>query len=369
LAGFKLKTFAYNHRDPSRQKRVSERITVADTTLIRPEVLEKAVTSIFVGSGLRPKDAAVVANSLVEADLRGVSSHGVVRVPGYVAGLRDGSINPRPSLDVVVETGSRAVVDGDNGMGQVAAQKATELAISLARQHGIGAVGLRRSRHCGAMAYWANQALAADCIGIATTNAGLNMAPTGGRDKIVGNNPVAVAVPTNLTWPFVLDMATSVVAGGKLDVAAIRGEKIPLDWATDPDGRPTDDALVGRKGLLLPVGGPKGYGLALILDVLAGVLTGARFGGGLGPPGSGQFFLALQVEGFMPVREFKNRMDEVIDQLHDSALAAGSSRIYVPGEIEYEKARARLAEGLPLENPIVGGLNRLLVEVGAAARL
>ncbi|HLZ10467.1 MAG TPA: Ldh family oxidoreductase, partial [Chloroflexota bacterium] len=283
---------------------------MSGTTLIRPKRLEEAVIAIFEGVGQPPGDTAIVADSLVQADLRGVSSHGVVRVPTYVAGLRDGSINPRPALDVVVDSGSRAVVDGDNGMGQVAAQRATELAIDLARRHGIGAVGLRRSRHCGAMAYWANQALAADCIGIATTNAGLNMAPTGGRDKIVGNNPVAIAVPTNLQWPFVLDMATSVVAGGKLDVAAIRGEKIPLDWATDTDGRPTDDAVVGRRGLLLPVGGPKGYGLAVILDVLSGVLTGARFGGGLGPAGSGQFFMAVQIEGFMPVAEFKNRMDQ-----------------------------------------------------------
>src|ERR1700687_23594 len=140
-----------------------------------------------------------------------------------------------------------------------------------------------------------------------------------------------------------------VVAGGKLDVAAIRGEKIPLDWATDSEGRPTDDPAVGRKGLLLPVGGPKGYGLGLILDVLSGVLTGARFGGVLGPPGSGQFFLAIQVEGLMPVAEFKDRMGQVIDQLHESALAPGSSRIYVPGEIEAEKSSLRLTEGLPLE--------------------
>ena len=337
---------------------------MSSTTVIRPERLQGAAVAIFRGVGLPLQDASVVADSLVQADLRGVSSHGVVRVPSYVAGLRDGSINARPSLGVVVDSGSRAVVDGDNGMGQVAAQRATDLAIGLARQYGIGAVGLRRSRHCGAMAYWANQALAADCIGIATTNAGLNMAPSGGRDKIVGNNPVAIAVPTNQSWPFVLDMATSVVAGGKLDVAAIRGEKIPLDWATDAEGRPTDDPAVGRKGLLLPVGGPKGYGLALILDVLSGVLTGARFGGGLGPPGSGQFFMAIQVEGLMPVGEFKDRMGQVIDQLHESAHAPGNSRIYVPGEIEAEKSSLRLTEGIPLENSIVDTLNRLLVEVG-----
>jgi LDH2 family malate/lactate/ureidoglycolate dehydrogenase len=294
-----------------------------------------------------------------------VSSHGVVRVLTYVKGIRDGSINPRPNVRIVYDGGARALVDGDNGMGQVGSQRAMDEAIARAEAHGIGAVGLRASRHCGAMAYWANQALAADCIGVATTNAGLNMAPTGGRDRIVGNNPVAIAVPTNRPWPMVLDMATSVVAGGKLDVAAIRGEKIPLGWATDGEGNPTDDPLVARRGLLLPVGGPKGYGLALMLDVLAGVLTGARFGGGLGPRGSGQFFLALAVEGFMPIAEFKARMDEVIDQLHHSAPAPGSERIYVPGEIEYEKSRAREAEGIPLEGAILEQLNALARDAGA----
>jgi LDH2 family malate/lactate/ureidoglycolate dehydrogenase len=191
------------------------------------------------------------------------------------------------------------------------------------------------------------------------------MAPTGGLDKIVGNNPLAIAVPTNRPWPMVLDMATSVAAGGKLDVAAIRGEKIPLDWATDAAGNPTDDPVKARQGgILLPVGGPKGYGLAVMLDVLAGVLTGARFGGGLGLPGSGQFFLAIAVEGYLPIVDFKARMDEVIDQLHHSRLAPGSSRIYAPGEIEYEKAQRRLQEGIPLEVPIVEQLNLLAAEVG-----
>lgn len=334
------------------------------TRAISPNHLRDSVVAIFAGNGLPRADAVVVADSLVDADLRGVSSHGVVRVPTYVKGLRDGSINPRPDLRLLFDEGSRALVDGDNGMGQVGSQRAMDEAVARARAHGMGAVGLRASRHCGAMAYWANQALSANCIGIATTNAGLNMAPTGGRERIVGNNPLAIAVPTNLPWPMVLDMATSVVAGGKLDVAAIRGEKIPLGWATDAAGNPTDDPVIARKGLLLPVGGPKGYGLAIMLDVLAGVLTGARFGGGLGPPGSGQFFLALAIEGFMPVSEFKARMDELIGQLHNSELAPGSERIYVPGEIEHEKADARRRDGIPLEAAIIDQLNTLVGEVG-----
>jgi LDH2 family malate/lactate/ureidoglycolate dehydrogenase len=274
--------------------------------------------------------------------------------------LRGGSINPTPSLALVVDDGPRATIDGDNGMGQVGANRAMLLAVERALEHGIGAVGIRRSRHCGAMAYWAMKALPGDCVGIATTNAGLNMAPTGGRDRIVGNNPIAIAVPTNRSWPMVLDMATSVVAGGKLDVAAIRRQKIPFGWATDREGNPTDDPVTARQGLLLPVGGPKGYGLALMLDVLAGVLTGARYGGGLGPVGSGQFFLSVRVDGFMTVSEFKERMDDVIDQIHGSSLAPGSDRIYVPGEIEDLMARARRVNGIPLEESIVRDLNALL---------
>lgn len=334
--------------------------------LISASALKACVTSIFTGQDVPEADALVVADSLVQADLRGVTSHGVVRVPAYVAGLRSGSINPRPVLRLVVDQGPRAVLDGDDGLGQVSAQRAVHDAIERACEHGIGAVGIRRGRHCGAMAYWAMQALASDCIGFATTNAGLNMAPTGGRDKIIGNNPLAIAVPTNRPWPMVLDMATSVVAGGKLDVAAIRGQQIPLDWATDADGRPTDDPVVARQGLLRPVGGPKGYGLAVMLDVLAGVLTGARFGGGLGIRGSGQFFLAIQVDGFLPVAEFRARMDAVIDQIHSSRLAPGSERIYVPGEIEYETAERRRQDGIPLEEPIVRALNELAREVGGA---
>jgi LDH2 family malate/lactate/ureidoglycolate dehydrogenase len=337
---------------------------VPSTISIAPERLKATIAGIFAGCGLPAEDAEVVADSLVEADVRGVSSHGVVRVATYVKAIRDGSINPRPNVRVVVDRGPRAVVDGDGGMGQVGAYRAMGLAVARAQAEGIGAVGLRHGRHCGAMAYWALQALAADCIGFATTNAGLNMAPTGGRSKIVGNNPLAVAVPTNLAWPLVLDMATSVVAGGKLDVAAIRGERIPLDWATDAEGNPTDDPVHARQGLLLPVGGPKGYGLAVMLDVLAGVLTGARFGGGLGPTGSGQFFLAIAVEGFMPVGEFKARMDQVIDQLHRSERAPGTERIYVPGEIEYEKARVRRDQGIPLEETVVRQLDDLASEVG-----
>ena len=344
------------------------------TRNVRPERLRALVRDIFVGAGLDCDAASLIAETLVEADLRGVRSHGVMRVPGYIRGLRSGNVNPRPDVRVVVDSGPVVVVDGDGGMGQVSAARAMRLAIARAREHGIGAAGLRNGRHSGTMAYWAMMALPAGCLGFVTTNAGLNMAPWGGRDRLVGNNPFAIAVPTTRPWPMVLDMATSVAAGGKLDVAAIRGESIPLGWALDELGRPTDDPRAARRGTLLPVGGPKGYAMAVMLDVLAGVLTGSRFGGNLGVDErlgqtvQGQFYLALRVESFMPLREFYARMDALIDQIHASTPAPGFDRIYLPGEIEHSLKVARLASGLPLENAILTELDRLAVEAGVADR-
>lgn len=326
--------------------------------LVRADDLRACTRAVFAAAGLPDGDAAIVADSLVEADLRNVRSHGVMRVPVYLRGIERGSIAPRPEVQVVVDGGAVAVVDGGGGMGQVGAQRAMALAIERAAAHGIGVVGLRASNHCGAMAYWAQMAAAEGCIGLAITNAGINMAPTGGRDRLVGNNPIAIAVPTRRDWPMVLDMATSVAAGGKLDMAAIRNEPIPLGWALDGDGQPTTDPRAARAGSLVPVGGPKGYGLSVMLDVLAGVLTGARYGAGLGMPGSGQYFQAIKVERFLPLTEFHDRMDAVIDQLHGSALAPGASRVYVAGEIEADIRAKRLAEGIPLEQPILDDLEQ-----------
>jgi len=326
---------------------------------VSPDDLARLVASVFVRAGLPDADAALVARTLVDADLRGVRSHGTMRVGDYVRGIQAGQMNPRPNIQVVVDSGTVAVVDGDGAMGYVSADVAMRLAISRAKELGIGAAGLRNGRHSGAMAYWAMLALAENCIGFATTNAGMNMAPSGGKDKIVGNNPFAIAVPSRTPFPMVLDMATSVAAGGKLDMAMLRGEGIPLGWALDPAGNPTTDPLEARKGSLLPVGGPKGYAMAVMLDVVAGVLTGGRFGGNLGASGSGQFYLALDVERFMPISEFLDRMDQLVGQIHSSALAPGSQRIYVPGEIEHEKAERSRKDGLPVEENLLAELEAL----------
>ena len=206
-------------------------------------------------------------------------------------------------------------------------------------------------------------------IGLAITNAGMNMTPAGGTSKIIGNNPFAMAMPTSREWPMVLDMATSVVAGGKLDVARSKGEPIPLGWARDAQGNPTTDPVAARGGSLEPLGGYKGVGLAIMLDVLAGVLSGGRFGGMLGDePGrssSSQFFLTLKVDRFMPLDQFKGRMEELIDQIHESPKMAGAQRVYVAGEIEHDLQTKRLAEGIPLEESVVQALDQVAQDLGA----
>jgi LDH2 family malate/lactate/ureidoglycolate dehydrogenase len=321
--------------------------------------LLEQVAGIFERLGVPPGDAEAVADHLVEADLRGVHSHGVIRVPRYVEAIRGGRINPRPNIRIVADSGAQVAMDGDLAFGQVAARRANELAIERGKAHGLAGVALRRSTHCGALAYYALRAIPHGLIGFATTNAGINMPPTGGVKKLVGNNPFAMGVPTNREWPMVLDMATSVVAGGKLDVALSKGQPIPLGWARDAAGNPTTDPAAARGGSLEPLGGPKGYGMALMLDVLAGVLSGGRFGAGLGEQGSGQFFLTLDVARYLPIDQFKARMDELIDQLHACPRADGVDRIYVAGEIEHELQSQRLREGIPMEESVLSALDEV----------
>jgi LDH2 family malate/lactate/ureidoglycolate dehydrogenase len=335
------------------------------TVTVKAEALQSWATDIFTRLGLRPADASLVSETLVEADLRGVSSHGVQRMTTYAQGLQRGTIVAQPEITVVKDSGWAAVLDGGRGMGQLAAQQGMRLALERAAEGGHGAVSVRNSTHCGAMAYYALQAVERRAIGFAVTNAGINMMPTGGREKLVGNNPLAYAIPTGRAAPLVLDMATSVVAGGKLDVARLRGEPIPLGWALDKDGQPTTDPVAARQGALLPMAGPKGYGLAVVLDVLCGVLSGGRFAKGLGMPGSSHFFEVYQIEAFTPYEDFLERMGALVDQLHACPPAEGSSGVVLPGEPEHYLRQRRLEEGLPLEDILAGELNALATSLSA----
>ncbi|HVC32550.1 MAG TPA: Ldh family oxidoreductase [Chloroflexota bacterium] len=328
--------------------------------------LERLVAAIYAELGVPQEDAALLGNALVDADLRGVNSHGCRWVSVYARNIRNGGANLQPVIRVVRDDGATCVLDGDGGLGHILAARAMKLAIQRAKEHGVGVVSLRNSQHIGALAYYTQMAANAECLGYCTTNAGVVMVPPGGREKIVGLNPLSWAAPTARPWSFNLDMATSVVAGSKLGMASERGETIPLGWAIDRDGNPTDDPKKGQEGGILPLGGPKGYGLSVMLDIMAGVLSGGRFGRGLGAKGSAQLYQALDIAHFIPMDDFKSRMEELIQQIKGSALAPGSKGIFFPGEIEYNLKQDRRASGLPLDAFVRGEIKREAEALGLA---
>jgi LDH2 family malate/lactate/ureidoglycolate dehydrogenase len=324
-------------------------------------------------AGMPPGDAQVTADSLVDADLRGTHSHGVIQLPGYLERLAAGGINPRPAITIVATTPAMAIVDGDGGMGQVVSDYAMKLAIRKGKETGIGFVGVRNSEHFGACSYWSAMAVAEDMIGICSTNGVSCMPPFGGITGTIGNNPIAIAAPAGKELPVIIDMATSVVAQGKMRVAAARGEKIPKDWAITLEGEPTDDPSEGLKGLVLPIAGYKGFGLAVAFEVLTAVLTGAPFAkqvpldpGPAEPLRIGHFFQAVDIAPMIAVPEFKSRMDELIRQIKESKLARGVSRIYAPGEIEEVTKADRLRSGIPLAPAVVDNLKSAAVSLGVA---
>jgi LDH2 family malate/lactate/ureidoglycolate dehydrogenase len=332
--------------------------------VIHAEPLRHFCTACFVQVGVPEADALIVADTLVEADLRGVHSHGVWWVKGYTERLRRGGLNPRPRLTIVRETPAMVLLDSDGGMGQVASVAAMRHAIAKASLSGVGVATVRNSNHFGAAAYYAQLAADAGQIGFATTDAEPTMAPWGGAQKlVVGNNPLAYAIPVDEAFTLVLDMAQSVVAWGKIFLAAQRGESIPPTWALDAAGEPTTDPHAAMAGVLLPVGGYKGYGLALVMQVLSSVLSGATFGPTMPPmadpstsQGHGHFFLALNIAHFDEPADFRQRMAQVVAEQRAAPLAQGVERIYLPGEIEHEKRQTRLTHGIPLEPYVVNAL-------------
>lgn len=348
---------------------------------VKAEVLRHFCRQVFERLGVPAEDARVAAEVLVAADLRGIESHGVARLQRYVDGLRRGVMEPRPEIEVVRETPVTALLDGGAGLGQVVGVKGMKLAIEKAEKAGVGLVAVRNSNHYGIAGYYAMMALAHDFIGISMTNATPMVVPTFRREGILGSNPISVAVPAGSKRPFVLDMATSVVPRGKLEVYARRGLDIPQGWAVDEKGLPTTDALrvldnitQRQRGGVLPLGGEgeelgghKGYGLSLLVDILSGVLSGAAYGPltYTGPtPDLGHFFGALRVDIFRPLEEFKADMDDLICKLSASAKAEGQDRIYIHGEKEFKIAEERLEKGIPLHPKVMEGLRQIGEGVG-----
>jgi LDH2 family malate/lactate/ureidoglycolate dehydrogenase len=322
---------------------------------VNPDKLLALVTSIFEKCDMVQPDARLLAGSLVFADLGGVHSHGVLRVPEYIEKLTVEGVNPRGRPRVVRDEGACLVVDGDNSMGQIGACFAMEQVIERAKTTGLAAAGIRGSNHCGAMAYFAMQALDHDMIGLATTNALPTMAPWGGAERILGINPVGIAIPAGRERPIVYDAAFSGSSHGKIRVYAQKGLTLPEEWALDSQGRPTTDPLLAIDGLLRPIGGFKGAGLAMIAGIFASMLSGASYGTELGNmddgPQTGQdghFVAAIRVSAFEEVDRFKARVDQAIQQIHACRLAPGFDRVYAPGEKEALNRENYQREGIPL---------------------
>ena len=339
---------------------------MSETQRIPADELRLLVTNIFRRVGMDEADSALLADSLVFADLRGVNSHGVLRVPEYVEKLTVKGVNPQGKPHVVRSFGGCLVVDGDNSMGQIGMHFAMAQVVQRAEEHGIAAAAIRGSNHSGAMAYFAIQALPHDMIGIATTNALPTMAPWGGAEKIVGINPLGVAIPAKDELPIVHDAAFSGSSHGKIRIYQQKGLDIPEGWALDKDGNPTTDAAAAIDGLLRPIGEFKGVSLALIMGILSSMLSGAAYGLELGnmvdgPKAGldGHFVAAMKVAAFEDVEVFKARVDQAIRELHAVRKASGFDRTYAPGELEQLREQEYLREGIPLNDVTLADLQRV----------
>ncbi len=330
------------------------------------EELRRFAQEVLAAAGVDPEESKTVADNLVTADLRGISSHGVVRLPLYVARFEAGLIAPRTEIRVVASAPAACVLDAGNGWGAVAGLAGMREAVARARRCGVGVALVRNSNHFGIAAYYAQEALAAGMIGVVLTNASAAMPPWGGRVPYFGTNPICVAVPAGKERPVIYDGATSVAAIGKIVLAAKKGEEIPPGWAADKEGRVTTDPRAALEGVLLPIGGYKGYGLALMVDVLAGVLAGAAFGPHVSnlrkleaPQDVGHFFAALDIRAFLDYGEFVARMERLVREIKEAPRAAGVERIYLPGEIEWEHEERRRREGIPLAAEVLQELRSL----------
>ena len=333
--------------------------------------LKKSCADILNAAGLSLADAELVADTLVQADLWGHQSHGTLRLPAYVERLRSGAVDARAEPSILRDSGAVALIDGMGAMGQVVANTAMNLAIDRAKTFGLGVVSVRNSNHFGTAMYFTLKAARQGCIGFLATNASPAMPPWGGRAKSVGTNPWSWAAPAGDRPDMVLDIANTAVARGKIHLARQKKEPIPLGWALDEKGAPTTDPDAALGGVTLPMAGHKGYGIAVMMDVLAGVLSGSAFGSNVaGPfqserPGEvGHFVLALNIENFMPLRDFEKRQDELIAELKQNPPAAGFSDICYPGEPEAARCEKAMREGISLPRETAKALEILCAEFG-----
>lgn len=348
------------------------------------EELKQFATKVFISIGCPEAEAKQAADVLVSADLRGVDSHGVARLSGYIRLHEKQRLNATPQIKTVHETPSTAVVDGDLGLGLVVGPKAMKLAIDKAKNVGSGWVSVKNSNHYGIAGYHAMMALEEDCIGISLTNASPLVSPTFSKERLLGTNPISIAIPTKNQPPFVLDMATTTAANGKLEVLQRKGMDAPEGWLQNKEGHITTDAKgLMKGGSMRPLGGDrehgshKGYALGAVVDILSAVLSGANYGPWVPPfvafidpapnpvgEGLGHFFGAMRIDAFRDGNEFKSHMDNWIERFRSSETVNPEDKVLIPGDPEREMTAERLKNGIDLLDPVVADLNELGEKLG-----
>jgi LDH2 family malate/lactate/ureidoglycolate dehydrogenase len=348
--------------------------------------LQNFTLDIFRHIGCPEEEATLATEVLLNADLRGIDSHGIARLSGYVRLWEAKRVNAKPNVRIVHESPSTAVVDGDSGLGLVVAPKAMDIAIEKAKIAGTGWVAVKNSNHFGIAGHHAMMALSHDMIGIAMTNASPLVAPTFSIERLLGTNPIAVAIPANQQPPFVADFATTTAANGKLEILQRKNLNAPIGWIQTKDGKPSTDPNEAKSGgALIPLGSDrehgshKGYCLGAWVDIFSAVLSGANYGpwvppfvAFLNPPsdpvgeGIGHFFGAMRVDAFRPADEFKQHMDNWINRFRSAKTIEGQERVLIPGDPEREMSAQRLKEGIPLNHKVVEDLQQLGAKLGIA---
>lgn len=347
-----------------------------NTVLIRHEELESFIKELFMKANMSEEDAIFQARALVDTNLWGVDSHGVIRVPAYFKRMLNGAINTKPNIKVRKGSLGLEVLDGDDGAGFIVGREAMKRAIELADEYNVGVVGAIRSNHFGATALYARMAAEKGMVGIAMTNVMPLIVAPGASRPVVGNNPFAISIPTFGEFPFVLDMSLSKVAGGKLTLAIKKKEKIPMDWATDSEGRPTDDPEKAFKGFLMPMGDFKGLGLAYAVDILSGVITGGVFSHQMksmyanpeDPSLTGHLMMAIKISSIIGEEEMKDKMAQYLQRLKETPMWNGSE-MYLPGELEYLKSVERKKNGVPVPIKTYEELQELAKEMNVSSPL
>jgi len=332
--------------------------------------------AVYSGAGMSEADARLVADTLVQADLWGHQSHGVLRLGWYLDRVRNKVMNPVTKPEFVVDAGAMALIDGHDGVGHVLTVLATKEAVKRAKAHGIGAVGVRNSNHFGTCMYYTMMGAREGCVMFLTTNGGPAMAPWGGMKKIIGTNPWSVAAPVGNRAPFVVDMANTGVARGKIYLARNKRLPIPLGWAINNAGEPTTDPQEAIDGIILPMAEHKGYAIAAMVDVLSGVLTGSGFLSAVHSPyktaeksNCGHLMIAMNIAAFQPLADFNARMEQFADEIKAVPTAKGFDEVFYPGEIEANNDKRNRKEGLQLPDDTLADLKRIARETGLESKL